>query len=63
MWIEIHFSILEKTKVVEIYSFFKEGLIRYRLKHTEARELETFEETFTLLQYHSVLERCPSSSA
>lgn len=49
MWIEIHFSILEKTKVVEIYSFFKEGLIRYCLRRTEARELETFEETFTLL--------------
>lgn len=55
MWIEIHFSILEKTKVLEIYSFFKEGLIRYCLRGTEARELETCEETFTLLYYHSVL--------
>jgi len=49
MWIEIHFSILEKTKVLEIYAFFKEGLIRYCLRRTEARELGTLEQTFTLL--------------
>jgi hypothetical protein len=49
MWIEIHFSILEKTKVVGIYSFFKERIIRYCLRRTEAWELETFEEAFTLL--------------
>ena len=39
MWIEIYFSILEKTKVVEIYSFFKEGLIRYCRGNTEPQEL------------------------
>jgi hypothetical protein len=31
MWIEIYFSVLEKTQVVEIYSFCKGGLMRYCL--------------------------------
>jgi hypothetical protein len=31
MWIEIYFSVLEKTQVVEIYSFCKEERTRYCL--------------------------------
>jgi hypothetical protein len=39
MWIEIYFSVLEKTQVVEIYSFCKEGLIGRCLGHMQPLEL------------------------
>jgi hypothetical protein len=47
MWSEIYFSVLEKTKVVEIYSFSKEGLIGYFLGHMQSLELYAFKGTYT----------------
>jgi hypothetical protein len=47
MWAEIYFSVLEKPKVVEIYSFSKEGLIGYCLGHIKSLELYAFKETYT----------------
>jgi hypothetical protein len=46
MWTEIYFSVLEKTKVVEIYSFSKEGLIGCCLGHMQSLEFHAFKETY-----------------
>jgi hypothetical protein len=47
MWIEIYFSLLEKTNVVEIYSLSKEELIGHCLGHMQSLELYTSKGTYT----------------